>query len=78
MQRLLAEVPTERSADYLATERRLGARWLGGSGRVTWLASFAPMGPCELRAFVTGWPRPPSWKTTATWSRSSATASLPR
>jgi UDPglucose--hexose-1-phosphate uridylyltransferase len=54
MQRLLAEVPTERFADYLDTERRLGARYLGGSGRVTWLAAFAPLGPYELRAFMPG------------------------
>jgi galactose-1-phosphate uridylyltransferase len=53
MQRLLAEVPAERFADYLDTERRLGDRWLGG-GRVVWLAAFAPLGPCELRAFIPG------------------------
>jgi len=53
-QRLLAGVPAERFADYLSTERRLGARWLGTTGRVAWLASFAPLGPAELRAFVTG------------------------
>jgi UDPglucose--hexose-1-phosphate uridylyltransferase len=52
VQRLLADVPPNRFAYYLATERRLGARWLGDSGRVTWLASFAPLGPCELRAFI--------------------------
>jgi hypothetical protein len=32
----------------------LGARYLGGSGRVEWLAAFAPVGPAELRAFVPG------------------------
>ena len=52
MQRLLADVPAERFADYLDTERRQGARWLGSTGRVRWLAAFAPLGPCELRAFV--------------------------
>lgn len=54
MQRLLADVPPGRFADYLDTERRLAARWLGSTGRVTWLASFAPLGPCELRAFLEG------------------------
>jgi UDPglucose--hexose-1-phosphate uridylyltransferase len=53
-QRLLADLPAERFADYLASERRLGARHLGGRGRVEWLAAFAPVGPAELRAFVPG------------------------
>jgi galactose-1-phosphate uridylyltransferase len=52
VQRLLADVPAERFADYLRTERRLGVRHLGGTGNVEWLAAFAPMGPGELRAFV--------------------------
>jgi UDPglucose--hexose-1-phosphate uridylyltransferase len=51
-QRLLADLPAGRFADYLAGERRLGARHLGGRGRVEWLAAFAPVGPAELRAFV--------------------------
>jgi galactose-1-phosphate uridylyltransferase len=53
-QRLLAGLPAGRFADYLASERRLGARHLGGRGRVEWLAAFAPVGPAELRAFVPG------------------------
>jgi UDPglucose--hexose-1-phosphate uridylyltransferase len=53
-QQLLADLPAERFADYLATEQRLGARYLGGRGRVEWLAAFAPVGPAELRAFVPG------------------------
>jgi UDPglucose--hexose-1-phosphate uridylyltransferase len=53
-QRLLAELPAERFADYLATERRLRVRHLGGSGRVPWLAAFAPAGPAELRALIPG------------------------
>jgi UDPglucose--hexose-1-phosphate uridylyltransferase len=53
-QQLLADLPAGRFADYLATERRLGARYLGGRGRVEWLAAFAPVGPAELRAFVPG------------------------
>lgn len=54
MQAALAEVPPERYADYLATERRAGRRHLGSTGSVEWLASFAPLGPAELRAFLPG------------------------
>jgi UDPglucose--hexose-1-phosphate uridylyltransferase len=54
MQRLLSEVSPSRFRDYLACERDEGVRYLGGLGRVEWLASFAPVGPCELRAFVLG------------------------
>jgi galactose-1-phosphate uridylyltransferase len=54
MQRLLADCPTDRVRDYVQTERRLAERWLGGTGRVSWLASFAPVGPAEVRAFVHG------------------------
>jgi UDPglucose--hexose-1-phosphate uridylyltransferase len=51
-QRLLAEVPAERYRAYLDAEIRAGRRYLGSSGRVHWLASFAPLAPCELRAFI--------------------------
>jgi UDPglucose--hexose-1-phosphate uridylyltransferase len=53
-QKLLAEVPAERFTDYLATERRLGERWLGSTGEVQWLAAFAPIGFHEVRAFLPG------------------------
>jgi len=53
-QRLLSAVAAPRFADYLETERRLGERWLGDTGRVQWLVSFAPIAPAELRAFVPG------------------------
>lgn len=52
MQQRLAEVPPVEFDGYLATERAAGERYLGSSGRVTWLASFAPLAPCELRGFV--------------------------
>ncbi|MGZ4441235.1 MAG: hypothetical protein ACXVZN_12830, partial [Gaiellaceae bacterium] len=52
MQRLLADVPSERYRGYVDAERRLGERYLGATGGVEWLASFAPIGPAELRAFV--------------------------
>src|ERR1019366_6821105 len=45
-------VPTAQCDAYLATERAAGERYLGSSGRVEWLASFAPLAPCELRAFI--------------------------
>jgi len=54
MQAALAQVPPERYADFLATERRAGRRHLGSTGSIEWLASFAPLGPAELRAFVPG------------------------
>jgi galactose-1-phosphate uridylyltransferase len=54
MQRLLAGVPPQRFEDYLAAERRSGERYLGTTGRIQWLVSFAPIAPAELRAFAAG------------------------
>ena len=54
LQRMLAEVPAERFEAYLQTERRAGERYLGDTGRVDWLVSFAPIAPAELRAFIRG------------------------
>ncbi|MGB0094293.1 MAG: hypothetical protein WBP81_17410 [Solirubrobacteraceae bacterium] len=51
-QRLLSDVPAQRFEDYLEAERRIGERYLGDTGRVEWLVSFAPIAPAELRAFV--------------------------
>ena len=51
-QRLLADTPPHRFREYLDAERRAGERYLGSTGRVEWLASFAPLAPGELRAFV--------------------------
>jgi galactose-1-phosphate uridylyltransferase len=51
LQRMLAEVPAARFEAYLKAERG-GRRYLGNTGRVEWLASFAPIAPAELRAFV--------------------------
>jgi galactose-1-phosphate uridylyltransferase len=53
-QQLLSQVRAERFREYLATERRLGERWIGSTGGVEWLAAFAPVGFHELRAFVPG------------------------
>src|SRR5580658_2403454 len=54
MQRMLAELPPQRFSDYLDAERRSAERYLGDTGRIEWLASFAPIAPAELRAFVAG------------------------
>jgi UDPglucose--hexose-1-phosphate uridylyltransferase len=53
-QRLLTAVSGERYTDYLATEHRLGRRWLGELGGIFWLAGFAPLGPGDIRAFIPG------------------------
>ena len=53
-QRLLADVPAARFEAYLAAERKAGVRYLGDTGNVEWLVSFAPIAPAELRAFVRG------------------------
>jgi UDPglucose--hexose-1-phosphate uridylyltransferase len=54
LQRLLAGVPAERFGAYLEAERRGGERYLADTGRVHWLASFAPIAPAELRALLPG------------------------
>jgi UDPglucose--hexose-1-phosphate uridylyltransferase len=54
MQRMLADLPTRRFEAYLEAERASGERYLGDSGRIEWLVSFAPIAPAELRAFITG------------------------
>ncbi len=54
LQRLLADVPPTRFAAYVAAERRAGVRYLGDTGNVAWVVSFAPIAPAELRAFVRG------------------------
>jgi galactose-1-phosphate uridylyltransferase len=54
MQRMLAEVAPAEFGAYLDAERRAGERYLGNTGRVQWLASFAPIAPGELRAFAAG------------------------
>jgi galactose-1-phosphate uridylyltransferase len=53
-QRLLADVPPERFEAYLEAERRSGERYLGDTGRIRWVASFAPIAPAEVRAFLPG------------------------
>jgi len=53
-QRMLADVPPQRFADYLDSERRSGDRYLGNTGRLEWIVSFAPIAPAEIRAFAAG------------------------
>jgi UDPglucose--hexose-1-phosphate uridylyltransferase len=52
LQRMLAAVPAERFEAYLQAEREAGERYLGDTGRIEWLVSFAPIAPAELRAFI--------------------------
>jgi galactose-1-phosphate uridylyltransferase len=54
VQRMLAGVPTDRFEDYVRTERRAGERYLGDTGRIEWLVSYAPIAPAELRALIRG------------------------
>jgi UDPglucose--hexose-1-phosphate uridylyltransferase len=53
VQRRLAGLPEGTLDEYRIAERR-GERWIGSTGRVEWMAAFAPAGPAELRAFVPG------------------------
>jgi UDPglucose--hexose-1-phosphate uridylyltransferase len=52
VQQMLADVPGERFQAYLETERSNRERYIGSTGSVEWLASFAPMGFNEVRAFL--------------------------
>jgi UDPglucose--hexose-1-phosphate uridylyltransferase len=54
MQRMLAEVPPQRFDAYLDAERRTGERYLGDTGHIQWIVSFAPIAPAELKAFIGG------------------------
>jgi galactose-1-phosphate uridylyltransferase len=53
-QRLFAELEPGRIDEYLETERESAERFIASKGRVEWLASFAPAGLAEIRAFVAG------------------------
>jgi UDPglucose--hexose-1-phosphate uridylyltransferase len=54
MQRLLAAVPPEQLPAYAAAERADGTRLVASAEGVDWIASFAPLGPAEICAFVAG------------------------
>jgi UDPglucose--hexose-1-phosphate uridylyltransferase len=53
-QRLFAELAPKRVHEYVELERGEGERFIAATGRVVWLASFAPAGLAEVRAFVAG------------------------
>jgi galactose-1-phosphate uridylyltransferase len=52
MQRLLATVPPAEIRAYVAAERSDGSRLVVSSRAIDWVASFAPLGPAEICAFV--------------------------
>lgn len=54
VQQMLAGVGGRRFRDYLEVERTAGDRYIGATGRVEWLASFAPVGFNEIRALIPG------------------------
>jgi UDPglucose--hexose-1-phosphate uridylyltransferase len=53
-QALLSQAKPADFSAYLETEKQLGQRYIGAIGGVEWLASFAPIGFQELRAFIPG------------------------
>lgn len=53
-QRVFAELAPERVREYVELERGEGERFIASTRRVVWLASFAPAGLAEVRAFVVG------------------------
>lgn len=54
MQQMLASVQPGNFAEYLDTERASGERYIGSTGTIEWVASFAPMGFNEVRALLPG------------------------
>jgi UDPglucose--hexose-1-phosphate uridylyltransferase len=53
-QRLFAELEPRRVRRYIELEREAGERFIASRDPVVWLASFAPVGLAEVRAFVDG------------------------
>ena len=52
VQRLLADVGADGLHEYVELERRDGERLIASTGRVNWIAAFAPVGPAEIRAVL--------------------------
>jgi UDPglucose--hexose-1-phosphate uridylyltransferase len=50
----LLAVPDDRAEEYLRWERRAGQRHIATTGRIDWVAAFAPAGPGEIRGFSRG------------------------
>jgi UDPglucose--hexose-1-phosphate uridylyltransferase len=53
-QQMLAAVPGDRFRAYVDSEQKTGERYIGSTGSIEWLASFAPMGFNEVRALLPG------------------------
>lgn len=53
-QEMLSAVPGDRFREYLETERAERERYIGSTGQVEWLTSYAPMGFNEVRALIPG------------------------
>jgi galactose-1-phosphate uridylyltransferase len=51
-QRVFAAIAPSRVRQYVQLERETGERFIGSSESIAWLASFAPAGLAEIRAFV--------------------------
>lgn len=54
VQQQLADVPGDRFRAYLGQERQAGDRYIGSTGTIEWVASFAPIGFNEVRALIPG------------------------
>ena len=54
VQQMLAAVPGDRFRAYLDREKKTGERYIGSTGSIEWLTSFAPMGFNEVRALIPG------------------------
>lgn len=54
IQQMLAAIPGDRFREYVEAERAAGDRYIGSTGSIDWLTSFAPVGFNEIRAFVPG------------------------
>lgn len=52
VQQQLAGVPSNRFRAYVEQEKKAGVRYIGSTGSVEWLASFAPIGFNEVRALI--------------------------
>ena len=51
-QRECDAIPVAAIVDLLDTERVSGSRWLADTGRVSWVAAFAPIGPGDVRGYL--------------------------
>ena len=58
VERLLADLGPARLREYVELERQDGERLIASTERIDWVAAFAPVGPAEIRAFVSDAPSP--------------------